>query len=101
MAFHSPACGPSFELRKRGRAELDHSKRISGQRRRFVCCCGCASAALGPCCRGQVRCLRAFGPALGRGLLSRSDAGIRSEEHTSELQSLAYLVCRLLLEKKK
>src|SRR3989441_5270854 len=32
-----------------------------------------------------------------RGRLSRQ----RSEEHTSELQSLAYLVCRLLLEKKK
>src|SRR2546423_11000856 len=33
----------------------------------------------------------------------KDDAGerwIRSEEHTSELQSLAYLVCRLLLEKK-
>src|SRR5258706_3190129 len=28
-------------------------------------------------------------------------AGIRSEEHTSELQSLTNLVCRLLLEKKK
>src|SRR2546425_9657851 len=28
-------------------------------------------------------------------------ASERSEEHTSELQSLAYLVCRLLLEKKK
>src|SRR2546423_10763355 len=28
-------------------------------------------------------------------------AEMRSEEHTSELQSLAYLVCRLLLEKKK
>src|SRR2546425_2030038 len=28
-------------------------------------------------------------------------AAPRSEEHTSELQSLAYLVCRLLLEKKK
>src|SRR2546425_4750032 len=28
-------------------------------------------------------------------------AKVRSEEHTSELQSLAYLVCRLLLEKKK
>src|SRR2546425_2463321 len=28
-------------------------------------------------------------------------APVRSEEHTSELQSLAYLVCRLLLEKKK
>src|SRR2546425_3602635 len=32
---------------------------------------------------------------------SASRAGFRSEEHTSELQSLAYLVCRLLLEKKK
>src|SRR5205823_11128680 len=30
-----------------------------------------------------------------------SRTGRRSEEHTSELQSLAYLVCRLLLEKKK
>src|SRR3989441_711647 len=30
----------------------------------------------------------------------RADAAARSEEHTSELQSLAYLVCRLLLEKK-
>src|SRR2546425_2560724 len=29
------------------------------------------------------------------------DHETRSEEHTSELQSLAYLVCRLLLEKKK
>src|SRR2546425_9776801 len=28
-------------------------------------------------------------------------SAFRSEEHTSELQSLAYLVCRLLLEKKK
>src|SRR5205823_10878195 len=28
------------------------------------------------------------------------DVCLRSEEHTSELQSLAYLVCRLLLEKK-
>src|SRR5205823_12996367 len=33
-----------------------------------------------------------LGPSVGAG---------RSEEHTSELQSLAYLVCRLLLEKKK
>src|SRR2546425_5001422 len=31
----------------------------------------------------------------------RADPAERSEEHTSELQSLAYLVCRLLLEKKK
>src|SRR3989441_6439263 len=34
--------------------------------------------------------------ALGTGRVA-----VRSEEHTSELQSLAYLVCRLLLEKKK
>src|SRR5687767_8693432 len=38
--------------------------------------------------------------------VARDDGGcvvvaLRSEEHTSELQSLAYLVCRLLLEKKK
>src|SRR5205823_8155769 len=32
---------------------------------------------------------------------SLPQASSRSEEHTSELQSLAYLVCRLLLEKKK
>src|SRR5687767_15535219 len=31
----------------------------------------------------------------------QDEQGLRSEEHTSELQSLAYLVCRLLLEKKK
>src|SRR5205823_14429521 len=30
----------------------------------------------------------------------RHESDLRSEEHTSELQSLAYLVCRLLLEKK-
>src|SRR2546425_2548206 len=41
---------------------------------------------------GSTRATMTFGPAL------RSS---RSEEHTSELQSLAYLVCRLLLEKKK
>src|SRR3989441_5811807 len=34
-------------------------------------------------------------------LLGAYQALCRSEEHTSELQSLAYLVCRLLLEKKK
>src|SRR3712207_8543566 len=32
---------------------------------------------------------------------SRLPANLRSEEHTSELQSRQYLVCRLLLEKKK
>src|SRR5687767_15398126 len=37
--------------------------------------------------------------AFARGDVRAAVAG-RSEEHTSELQSLAYLVCRLLLEKK-
>src|SRR2546425_9022834 len=36
-----------------------------------------------------------------RSPLSNLKTASRSEEHTSELQSLAYLVCRLLLEKKK
>src|SRR2546425_2340532 len=40
-------------------------------------------------CRASKMCSRVCG------------IGPRSEEHTSELQSLAYLVCRLLLEKKK
>src|SRR5947209_10710414 len=39
--------------------------------------------------------------AIGTTGLAHTIAGIRSEEHTSELQSRQYLVCRLLLEKKK
>src|SRR5689334_23811309 len=35
------------------------------------------------------------------GLLRKMDVMLRSEEHTSELQSQFHLVCRLLLEKKK
>src|SRR3712207_8877507 len=37
----------------------------------------------------------------GAALRHRAPARVRSEEHTSELQSRQYLVCRLLLEKKK
>src|SRR5262245_17527385 len=40
-------------------------------------------------------------PQLAAYALSDSPVGLRSEEHTSELQSLRHLVCRLLLEKKK
>src|SRR2546425_9108471 len=47
-------------------------------------------------------CPRAFTCALAGSQARRNkNARARSEEHTSELQSLAYLVCRLLLEKKK
>src|SRR2546425_2456895 len=40
-------------------------------------------------------------PSASPGGLGPTRQVARSEEHTSELQSLAYLVCRLLLEKKK
>src|SRR2546425_1532890 len=55
--------------------------------------------------RGVVRPVRyraEQGAPAGVRLLSAEASYVtRSEEHTSELQSLAYLVCRLLLEKKK
>src|SRR2546425_5678261 len=40
-------------------------------------------------------------PPAARRVTPHAWTRLRSEEHTSELQSLAYLVCRLLLEKKK
>src|SRR5258708_15508318 len=66
-------------------------KVLETPRRRSSGCCACAAAlsaviwlASDPCCgaRGRV-------------------SPLRSEEHTSELQSPDHLVCRLLLEKKK
>src|SRR5438093_6778107 len=55
---------------------------------------------------GELRCRtderRHFEDAPFRKIACRCEKGrIRSEEHTSELQSLTNLVCRLLLEKKK
>src|SRR2546425_2083384 len=44
---------------------------------------------------------QAGGVQVARRTRLRAGELLRSEEHTSELQSLAYLVCRLLLEKKK
>src|SRR3712207_6938064 len=41
------------------------------------------------------------GDQVGDGHAEGVHGGVRSEEHTSELQSRQYLVCRLLLEKKK
>src|SRR5687767_15357964 len=45
--------------------------------------------------------LHGLAARIGERLVEHEARGVRSEEHTSELQSLAYLVCRLLLEKKK
>src|SRR2546427_9622560 len=46
---------------------------------------------------------KTFRPAIGEEVLipARTNHSVRSEEHTSELQSQSNLVCRLLLEKKK
>src|SRR2546425_8176575 len=49
----------------------------------------------------DVDALQVHAHHLGLGVVIALDGEGRSEEHTSELQSLAYLVCRLLLEKKK
>src|SRR2546425_9256169 len=86
---------------------------------------GCRATRSPPCgvrCRLASGCLSRLARRFASGLASRSWTAwgpprrsswccrtggaeavqdLRSEEHTSELQSLAYLVCRLLLEKKK
>src|SRR5687767_15401262 len=69
----------------------------------FRSCLGCAGGLLGDAggagvadCAGGNR-VEQFVAINGGDGYRRG----RSEEHTSELQSLAYLVCRLLLEKKK
>src|SRR3712207_7513030 len=57
-----------------------------------------------PFARGPTKCSRAVPPvpaATAWAASVPSPVASRSEEHTSELQSRQYLVCRLLLEKKK
>src|SRR2546430_7454961 len=66
---------------------------------------GCRDAA-GCCASGCAHVLGLGGQCLGEigalpGELRLGAAEVRSEEHTSELQSQSNLVCRLLLEKKK
>src|SRR3712207_7025955 len=50
---------------------------------------------------GHVEYFGLLGLAAGHHPANGGDRDLRSEEHTSELQSRQYLVCRLLLEKKK
>src|SRR3712207_8515777 len=59
--------------------------------------------ALSSVLHGRAHRQSASGPAVGRQMKGNSRwlRPPRSEEHTSELQSRQYLVCRLLLEKKK
>src|SRR2546425_6241082 len=73
--FRSPACSRHGHRKKRaGAAKVDQVQTIGSE----------------PRGEGQIEGVEVGGPV-----------ALRSEEHTSELQSLAYLVCRLLLEKKK
>src|SRR2546425_1473524 len=73
-----------------------------------------SSSAFSPCARarrnsflhecrrsGSTTCICSARNASGGSVSASAANAGRSEEHTSELQSLAYLVCRLLLEKKK
>src|SRR2546430_12100747 len=55
-----------------------------------------------PAATGYVGCVPALTGSIDRELAVRAvGCGIRSEEHTSELQSQSNLVCRLLLDKQK
>src|SRR3712207_6970040 len=66
--------------------------------RSIVCRLGCRHRVL------AIRSAVLFGPGIAEAAARRPTLRhpfLRSEEHTSELQSRQYLVCRLLLEKKK
>src|SRR5687767_15569077 len=77
---------PYTTLFRSREGEPTGGRRLAGGRRDH-------QAARGPQHRGARR--------ARHGTQGRPPRVQRSEEHTSELQSLAYLVCRLLLEKKK
>src|SRR5205814_3604831 len=80
-----PPRSPLFPYTTLFRSPRDDAAGGSGRR---------ALAGSGGCEAVGVRCARVGSVGGGAG-------GARSEEHTSELQSLRHLVCRLLLEKKK
>src|SRR2546425_9378105 len=88
---------PSEE--KGTRAEENHVSRTSGSRRRDFCFAICrASFSLRAT---KILPCSSYHAGIWWPHQSWREMHQRSEEHTSELQSLAYLVCRLLLEKKK
>src|SRR2546425_5187392 len=75
-----------------------HARIARGVSGRVAASAATVSVRAGEYGRG-IRVAGADGPPVHRTFADRAEQ--RSEEHTSELQSLAYLVCRLLLEKKK
>src|SRR5687767_14244774 len=80
--------------------EAEYLERIELKTASLYAACCQGGAILADADPEHVAALGAFGTNLGLAFQMTDDI-LRSEEHTSELQSLAYLVCRLLLEKKK
>src|SRR3712207_7741557 len=67
----------------------------------WACCSSSLSSARNHCCNSSISSKSSGDFRLTLHLASLPLCSRRSEEHTSELQSRQYLVCRLLLEKKK
>src|SRR5207247_6922158 len=108
--FGSPACGSALlldtilrgEWRFPGYVVSDCGAIDDMYERHRVVPTAAAAAALGVRMGTDLDCGREYGSlldAVHQGLIT--EQAIRSEEHTSELQSRVDLVCRLLLEKKK
>src|SRR5947209_12219911 len=100
--------GSFFRLRTKAKmpiATSPASTRLNQIQRRCVALTAdAAEGASNFCCMGAAG-FSAGGVTAGAGcdsgVVSVANEATRSEEHTSELQSRQYLVCRLLLEKKK
>src|SRR5436853_5682351 len=98
-------CRPKTAQSKQFVTSRDEKRSAPDTARPEKCAISTRSGALRPCWErksdDQSTCLeRCRGSRAGHGNLGRCAARPRSEEHTSELQSLRHLVCRLLLEKK-
>src|SRR5205823_14602369 len=93
-----PRARPSFPTRRSSDLVAAQAAVRAGRLNRFVLVRRLREAAVAAVARKyrSVRARTTYGFEMD---LPARDS--RSEEHTSELQSLAYLVCRLLLEKKK
>src|SRR3712207_6847138 len=84
-------------IRRPPRSTLFPYTTLFRSRCRWTPACGGAATSSAPCAPRSAPTARA---STWRRTPSRRPSPTRSEEHTSELQSRQYLVCRLLLEKK-
>src|SRR2546430_4255557 len=80
-------------FRSRGKFCAEHSWKLLGKYVQVPCI-----ASIG---QKNCKALKEFGSIVTKAQSNHKARYIRSEEHTSELQSQSNLVCRLLLEKKK